>query len=250
MIAPLKAQAAPWSDRWLDYWYRDRPGWIDGTAAFHALCRTAIPGDAEILEVGPGVGNPTSAFLSSLWTVHGLDIDPSAARNPSLRSFHVLSGPTYPFLDETFGAVVSDYVIEHVESPSAHFREVFRVLVPGGVYALRTPNLFHYVAAVAAVTPHWFHTLVSGRLRGHARGAHEIFPTFYRLNTSHAIYQHSLDAGFRIRSVEMVEKEPSYAVASRVLFVAGLTYERVVNRFAALANFRANILAVLEKPVA
>ena len=122
------------------------------------------------------------------------------------------------------------------------------MLIPGGVYALRTPNVFHYVGMVAAVTPHWFHTLVSGRLRGHARGAHEIFPTVYRLNTRHAIHQQSLNAGFRIRSVVMVEKEPSYGVASRALFVAGLTYERVVNRFAALANFRANIFAVLEKP--
>ena len=48
--------------------------------------------------------------------------------------------------------------------------------------------------------------------------------------------------------IDMVEKEPSYGLASRALFVAGLTYERVVNRFAALANFRANIFAVLEKP--
>jgi SAM-dependent methyltransferase len=248
MIAPPKVQEPPWSDRWLDYWYRDQPGWIDGTTAFHALCRTAIPSDSEILEVGPGVGNPTSVFLSSLWTVRGLDVDPAAAQNPSLRSFHVLSGPTYPFPDETFDAVVSDYVVEHVKNPSEHLREVFRVLVPGGVYALRTPNVFHYVGMVAAVTPHWFHTLVSGRLRGHARGAHEIFPTFYRLNTRHAIHQQSLNAGFRIRSVVMVEKEPSYGVASRALFVAGLTYERAVNRFTALANFRANIFAVLEKP--
>ena len=100
----------------------------------------------------------------------------------------------------------------------------------------------------AAVTPHWFHRLVSGRLRAHERGAHGIFPTFYRLNTRHAIDQQSLNAGFRSRSVVMVEKEPSYGVASRILFVAGLTYERIVNRFAALADLRANIFAVLEKP--
>jgi SAM-dependent methyltransferase len=248
MIAPSTVQEPPWSARWLDYWYRDRPGWIDGTAAFHALCKTAIPRDAEILEVGPGVGNPTSAFLASLWIVRGLDIDPAAARNPALRSFHLLSGPTFPFPDETFGAVVSDYVLEHVENPLGHLREVFRVLAPGGVYSLRTPNLFHYVGMVAAVTPHWFHRLASGRLRGHAPSAHKVFPTFYRLNTSRAIYQRSLDAGFRIRSFEMIEKEPSYGVTSRALFVAGLAYERVVNRYAALANFRANIFAVLEKP--
>jgi hypothetical protein len=46
----------------------------------------------------------------------------------------------------------------------------------------------------------------------------------------------------------MVEKEPSYAVASRPLFVAALAYERTVNRFAVLARFRANIFAVLVKP--
>jgi SAM-dependent methyltransferase len=248
MIATSKVQEPSWSDRWLDYWYRGRPGWIDGTAAFHALCHNAIPRDAEILEVGSGVGNPTSAFLSSLWILHGLDVDPAAARNPSLRSFKLLTDSTYPFADETFGAVVSDYVVEHLESPGEHLREVFRVLVPGGVYVLRTPNLFHYVAAVAAVTPHRFHTLVSGRLRGHAPGAHEIFPTFYRLNTSRAIHQQSLNAGFGLRSIVMVEKEPSYGLAWRALFVAGLTYERLVNRFAVLANFRANIFAVLEKP--
>lgn len=247
MISP-PTPSPPWSDRWLNYWYRGRPGWIDGTTTFHAFCKTAIPQGAELLEVGPGVGNPTSTFLSSVWVVHGLDIDPAAARNPSLRSFHVLSGPTYPFAEDRFGAVVSDYVVEHVKDPLEHLREVFRVLVPGGVYVLRTPNVFHYVAMIAAITPHWFHSLVSGKLRGHARGTHEIFPTFYRLNTKSAIHQQSLSAGFRIRLVVMVEKEPSYGVASRVLFVAGLTYERIVNRFAALANLRANIFAVLEKP--
>jgi hypothetical protein len=46
----------------------------------------------------------------------------------------------------------------------------------------------------------------------------------------------------------MIEKEPSYGVASRAVFVAGVAYERVVNRYPALANLRANIFAVLEKP--
>jgi hypothetical protein len=40
----------------------------------------------------------------------------------------------------------------------------------------------------------------------------------------------------------------SYAVLSRALFAAALTYERVVNRYDVFALFWANILAVLEKP--
>ena len=142
MIAPSKVQAQRRRGP-IDGWTTGTETGRDGSTAPPLFTRSAgprFPRDAEILEVGPGVGNPTSAFLSSLWTVHGLDIDPAAARNPSLRSFHVLSGSTYPFPDETFGAVVSDYVVEHVENPSEHLREVFRVLVPGGVYALRTPN--------------------------------------------------------------------------------------------------------------
>jgi ubiquinone/menaquinone biosynthesis C-methylase UbiE len=74
--------------------------------------------------------------------------------------------------------VVSDYVVEHIRNPLEHLREVFRVLVPGGVYVLWTPNLFNYVGMVASATPHWFHTLVSGRLRGQARGLMRSFRRF------------------------------------------------------------------------
>ena len=46
----------------------------------------------------------------------------------------------------------------------------------------------------------------------------------------------------------MIEKEPSYGMASRLLFYPFLAYERTVNSTEAFAPLRANIPAVLRKP--
>ena len=215
---------------------------------FHALCADHIAPGQEILELGSGPSNPTSKFLASLWPTHGLDCDPAARANAFLQSFHQLREPRFPYPNERFDAAVSNYVIEHVTDPLDHLGEVCRVLRPGGVYIFRTPNLFHYVTAVSALTPHWFHIRAANRLRRLSSESHEPYPTLYRMNTVRAVHHCAEAAGFHIRSIDLVEKEPSYTVAVRVLFLAGLAYERAVNRFAVLENFRANIFAVLEKP--
>ena len=46
----------------------------------------------------------------------------------------------------------------------------------------------------------------------------------------------------------MVEKEPSYGMASRPLFVTFMIYERIVNSSALFAALRVNIFGVLERP--
>ena len=249
LLGQAPREQASWPDRWLDKWYRQRPGWINGTEEFHALCARHITRGSEILEIGCGPGNRTSEFLATtLGRTHGLDPDPAAQANPFLQSCRRLTGPVYPFPDGTFDAAVSDYVVEHIAQPAEHLREVLRVLRPGSVYVLRTPNLWHYVAIVSALTPHWFHVMVANRLRRLPVDSREPYPTFYRMNAAHTIRRLANEIGFNVRSISMIEKEPSYAVLSRALFVAALTYERVVNRCDVFAPFRANIFAVLEKP--
>ena len=69
-----------------------------------------------------------------------------------------------PFADASFDACVSNFVLQHVSHPEDHFTEVARVLRPGGVYCLRTPNLFHYVSMGAYIMPHSMHLMLANRI--------------------------------------------------------------------------------------
>ena len=239
----------PWQQEYIEKYYSASSGWTDGTTDFHQLCTEAIPAGSDILEIGSGPPNPTSTFLATIGKVRGVDIDPDVGLNDALESAHVLTEDKYPFPDETFDACVSNYVVEHVADPQAHLREIARVLKPGGVYVFRDPNFFHYVSIVSHLTPHWFHELVANRLRNLPAESHDPYPTQYKMNTRRTLVKYATEAGFDIDELRFIEKEPMYGLSSKVLFFAFMGYERVVNRSDVLSPLRANILAVLRKPI-
>lgn len=236
-----------WQERYLDRYYRRRPGWTDGTTEFHGLCATYLPRGGRLLEVGAGPSNPTSQFLAELGELHGVDPDPAVCENASLTSAAVVADDRYPFENEWFDGAVSNYVAEHVTDPASHLREIHRVLKPGARFLLRTPNRFHYVALVSSLTPHWFHSLIANRLRGLDREAHEPYPTAYRMNSESALRALTGRTDFEVELFHHVEKEPSYGMASRMLFLAGMLYERTVTASELLRTFRANLFVVLRK---
>lgn len=123
---------AGWQERWVNKFYDRSTGWVDGTTQFHELCRDNIPRGARICEIGAGPSNQTSRFLATIGEVHGVDIDASVLNNDALASANVVTGDHFPFEDENIDACVSNYVIEHIENPGQHLREVFRILKPGG----------------------------------------------------------------------------------------------------------------------
>jgi SAM-dependent methyltransferase len=239
-----------WQDRYISRFYDRASGWVDGTTAFHELCQAVLPPGARILEVGAGQSNPTSRFLAALGSLHGLDPDPAVHGNTALTSASVLGTGAYPFDDSSFDACVSNYVLEHVEDPAAHFAEVSRVLAPGGVYCFRTPNRYHYVTAVAQLTPHWFHVLVANRLRNLPKEEADPYPTHYLANSQKDLRRLAAAAGLSVETLSLIEKEPSYGMSSRLLFLAFMAYERLVNATDLAANLRVNILGVLRKPAA
>jgi SAM-dependent methyltransferase len=239
-----------WQQRYLRKFYSPERGWVDGTTEFHELCRSAIPEGGRILEIGAGPSNRTSRFLASLGELHGVDIDPDAQGNESLVSSHVIRDDRYPVPDASFDVCVSNYVAEHVEQPGDHLREVQRVLKPGGAYVLRTPNALHYVALVSKHTPFWFHKLAANRLRGLGPDRHDPYPTVYAMNTPDRLATLASEVGLQVESLRLVEKEPSYGMSSRALFLAFVAYERLANSTERAGFLRANMFAVLRKPLA
>ncbi len=238
-----------WQERFLEKFYRSKSAWIDGTTEFHILCSERIAKGGKILEIGAGPSNKTSRFLATLGDVVGLDIDGEVTGNDALKQAVVCTGTEYPFPDASFDAVVSNYVLEHVAAPQAHLREVYRVLKPGGCYIFRTPNLYHYVSLIARATPHWVHMGLVHRLDGRVSGErHDPYPTFHRMNSRQKIRQFAASIGFTVEELRMVEKEPSYGMVARPVFLLFMSYERIVNSTDALAGLRANIFGVLSKP--
>jgi SAM-dependent methyltransferase len=232
------------NERAFNRFYYGRKDFTDGTSEFHSMIAGQAATSGEILEIGCGPSNVTSDFLATLGNLTGLDVSEEVNQNRALSRALMFDGGRFPCEDHSFDLVVSNYVLEHVEFPETHFREVARVLRPGGAYVFRTPNLFHYVAAVSFLLPHRAHRVLANRLRRLPSAAHEPYPTFYRANTSRRLRSLLRCASLSTVEIRAIEKEPTYGRANIVLFIGMLAYERIVNRFNLLRFARSNYFGV------
>jgi len=223
----------------------------DGAVAFYGWIRKQVTRQTVLLNLGagpPAERGSIRVLKGEVARVVGADIDPEVLRNSELDEAHVVgSDHTLPFEDDTFDAVLCDWVLEHVSSPEKFLREVHRVLKKGGVFFFRTPNSWHYVAIVAKLTPEWFHRLFANRARGYSDDAHDPWPTFYRLNSRRIVRAEGRSAGFEKIELRMWEPEPRYLVFHLLPFLIGVGYERIVNRFRLFEGLRAGILGCMVK---
>ena len=219
-----------------------------GTVPFFRLCRDNISSHSRILEIGAGPTNECTKTLSGIGDVTGIDIDPDVKNNRFLSQAVVYDGRNMPFKDATFDACVSNWVLEHVEHPVEHFREVARVLRPGGVYCLRTPNLYHYVSMGARLLPHSMHLLIANRLRRLPADAHDPYPTWFRSNSRNKLKKLCRMAGLDQPAITMLEPEPDYGRAHPILFYPFMAYERLVNGSRIFEGVRLTILLAAHKP--
>ncbi len=174
-----------------------------------------------------------------------MDPDPRVADNPHLDEGREGVGESIPYPDASFDVVVSDNVFEHLDNPLAVFREVHRVLRPGGVLLAKTPNRWHYVAIGASITPHSFHRKFNAA-RG--RAAVDTFPTRYRANSRGQLAPLARAAGFELVSVDFFEGRPEYLRRWGALYLLGAAYEWLVNSTRLLAPVRVVLIAKLRKP--
>ncbi len=154
--------------------------WDDGI--FRERILSHLHAGADVLEVGAGAGIvPHMNFRGMARRVCGIDVDPRVRENPMLDEGRVSDAGRVPYPDCSFDLVFTDNVAEHLSDPLAVFGEVHRVLRPGGVFLIKTPNKTHYMPLIARLTPHRFHQFIN-KLRG--RAEQDTFPTLYRANTA------------------------------------------------------------------
>ena len=239
----LNARIVEWLDRGRYAAYSTR--WDDRLLREAVL--DEIDATKELLDLGAGAGIvPEMRFKGIARRVCGVDPDPRVVDNPHLDEGREGLGEKIPYDDESFDVVVSDNVLEHLDHPDLVFREVCRVLRPGGVFLAKTPNRWHYVAIGASITPHAFHRRFNAA-RG--RAEEDTFPTRYRANSRGQLERIARNAGLELSSVELFEGRPEYLRRWGLLYLLGAIYERIVNASAWLAPFRVVLVAKLRKPL-
>ena len=224
--------------------YYDRENWILGDPRFVCLVTSFLTLYSIVLDVGAG-RDSIHRYSDTVQQVIGIDVSEEVKSNSYVHEAYVCDVVKMPFPDGFFDVVFADYVVEHLEDPVRAFCEVRRVLRPGGVFVIRTPNRYHYVPILSAMLPHSIHVCLRQMLQAISEA--DTFPTFYRCNGVRALRRTGRQARLEVARPDLVEKEPSYLMWSVPSFLFGFTYERMVNRFGALAPLRGNIFAVCRR---
>jgi 2-polyprenyl-3-methyl-5-hydroxy-6-metoxy-1,4-benzoquinol methylase len=116
------------------------PGSIE-SAYYEHLYLPWHPG-GRLLEIGCGAGDQLLTLKKAGWTVFGVDFDPDAVDTAKSRGLTVSLGDVrdMDFADQSFDAIVMGHVIEHVYDPVDLLRECRRLICPGGLIVVVTPN--------------------------------------------------------------------------------------------------------------
>lgn len=115
----------------------------------YAMAMELAPG-RKVLDIACGEGYGSNLLASVAEGVWGVDIDPETIKHAAEKykahnlNFSVGAADAIPFKDHTFDLAVSFETIEHHDRHEAMMTELKRVLKPGGVLIISSPDKKYY----------------------------------------------------------------------------------------------------------
>lgn len=199
---------------------------------------------AVLLDAGCGRTAPIlRKFKNIAGELIGVDLVDPRDVEPGILYFQA-DLASIPIEAASVDVVISRSVFEHLTDPDAVYREVFRVLKPGGRLVFLTANSWDYGTMIAKLVPNRFHSKIVKVVEG--RPEEDTFPTAFKTNSRRDVDRLAQANGFVVSSFKYLGQYPSYFMFNAFLFLLGTAYERVT-RLDMFAFLRGWILVVLKK---
>lgn len=174
----------------------------------------------------------------------GLDPDYSALQlHRSIKRRVAGDCSQIPFADESFDLVTANMVVEHLPHPEAQFREILRVLKPGGRFLFHTPNALGYPTMIAKSIPDFLKKKLALWLED--RAENDVYPTHYRANSKSRIVSIARQSGFQSAELSFVCTTAAFALIPPVALLE-LFFIRAL-RHRSMEKFRPVVIAYLSK---
>jgi ubiquinone/menaquinone biosynthesis C-methylase UbiE len=148
-----------------------------------------------------------------------------------------------PFRNEAFDLATANMVVEHLDDPETQFREVSRILKPGGLFVFHTPNARGYGVTIGRLVPRWVKLPLIRLLQG--RNEQDVYKTYYRANTERRIQDLAGQSGFEVKDVHLFVSDAVFAMVPP-LAVLELVWLRLMMT-GPFRLWRTNIIGVLKK---
>jgi ubiquinone/menaquinone biosynthesis C-methylase UbiE len=148
-----------------------------------------------------------------------------------------------PFGHNTFDLVTANMVVEHLIDPRRQFKEVLRILRPGGTFLFHTPNAHSHFVVMRRMMPQGIRNSLIKTLDG--RPEEDAFDVYYRANSVATIRRLAKDSGFTVATIRMVVSDAVFAPIPPLALLELLWIRALMTP--PLKNLRTNIIAMLQK---
>jgi ubiquinone/menaquinone biosynthesis C-methylase UbiE len=237
------------------YWAIEKvitPGLKYSQDLYEATLVSEVNSETEWLDVGCGhhILSPWRAqqekdLVARCGTVTGMDAEMSSlVKHRTITRTVAGNVGSLPFCDGTFNLVTANMVVEHLDDPEKQFKEIARVLKPGGMFIMHTPNRLGYSTIAAMLIPEFLKKRLVYLLQ--RRKEEDVFKTFYRANSRDDIQRLAKMVGLEVGNLRLIVSSAALVFVPPLVVFELLWIRMLMTK--PFKPYRTNIIAILRKP--
>jgi SAM-dependent methyltransferase len=202
-----------------------RSGWMPATTVYQRQVASVLVPGCRVLDLGCGRGGIVER-LGDAGRWIGVDPDRDSLRQHRASAVprSCAAAERLSFQAQSFDVVVASWVLEHLPAPEVTFREVARILRPGGAFFFLTPNVAHPLPRLSRIGARVRSVQAWAVKCAYGRAAGDTFPVFYRANSVARIGQLLAQSGLRLVELALIG-DPAYFAWESLSFTAAAIAE-------------------------